>query len=98
MRLRDVREQRRAEEVAALRQVAGRLVELGAFGLTGGDELGDVLQLGARVDRPDIGVLVERIADPDVASRSLSFSTMTPTTDSWTSSRDPAQHTSPWLK
>ena len=34
------------EEVAALRQVAGRLVHLGALGHAGGDELGDLLELG----------------------------------------------------
>ena len=61
----DVREQRRPEEVAALGQVAGRLVQLGALGHAGRDELGDLLELGLRVDRPDVGVLVERVADPD---------------------------------
>ena len=61
----DVGEQRRAEEVAALGQVAGRLVELGALGDAGRDELGDLLELGLRVDRPDVGVLVERVADAD---------------------------------
>ena len=65
VRLGDVREQRRAEEVAALGQVAGRLVHLGALGQAGRDELGDLLELGPRVDRADVGVLVERVADPD---------------------------------
>ena len=65
MGLGHVGEQRGAEEVAALGQVAGGLVHLGAFSLAGSNQLGDLLQLGAAVDRADIGVLVERIAHPD---------------------------------
>ena len=65
MALGDVREQRRAEEVAAVGQVAGRLVHLGALGDAGRDELGDLLELGLRIDRADVGVLVERVADAD---------------------------------
>ena len=41
----DVREQRRAEEVAALGQVAGGLVQVRALGLARRDELGDLLEL-----------------------------------------------------
>src|SRR4051812_44484583 len=65
MALRHVREQRRAEEIASIGKVAGGLVELGALGDTGRDELGDLLELRLRVDRADVGVLVERIADAD---------------------------------
>ena len=45
MALGDVREQRRPEEVAAIGQVAGGLVEVGALGLAGFDELRDLLEL-----------------------------------------------------
>ena len=65
MGLGDVREERRAEEVAAVGQVARGLVEVGALGLARLDELRDLLELGLRVDRPDVGVLVERVADAD---------------------------------
>ena len=65
MALGDVGEQRRAEVVAALGQVAGRLVQLGALVDAALDELGDLLQLALRVDRPDVGVLVQRVADAD---------------------------------
>jgi hypothetical protein len=61
----DVREQRRPKEVAPVREVAGGLVEVGALGLAGLDELRDLLELLAAVDRADVGVLVERVADPD---------------------------------
>ena len=61
--LRDVREDGRREPVALLRQAARRLVDLGALLLAGLDELPDLLELHLRVDRADVGVLVERIAD-----------------------------------
>jgi hypothetical protein len=65
VRLRHVREQRGPEEVAAIGQVAGGLVDLGALGTSGGDQLRDLLELLTAVDRPDVRVLVERIADAD---------------------------------
>src|SRR3954451_22409991 len=61
--LRDVREDRRCEPVALLGQLARRLVDLGALLLAGGDELLDLLELHARVDRAHIRVLVQGIAD-----------------------------------
>src|SRR6476646_4545607 len=61
--LRDVREDGRREPVALLREDAGRLEDLRALLLAGGDEFLDLLELGGGVDRPDVGVLVERVAD-----------------------------------
>src|SRR6185437_972799 len=61
--LRDVREDGRREPVALLREAARRLVDVGALLAAARDELLDLLQLHARVDRADVGVLVERIAD-----------------------------------
>src|SRR4029077_4881567 len=61
--LRDVREDRRHEPVALLRQRARRLVDLRAFRLARLDELDDLVELHPRVDRADVGVLVERVAD-----------------------------------
>ncbi len=61
--LRDVREDGRHEPVALLRQAARRLVDLGALLLPALDELLDLLELLPRVDRADVGVLVERVAD-----------------------------------
>src|SRR3954471_2787280 len=63
--LRDVREDRRREPVALLGQAAGRLVDLSALFLARRDELFDLLELLARVDRADVGVLVERVADTE---------------------------------
>ena len=60
--LRDVREDGRREPPALLGQPAGRLVDLGALLLPARDELLDPLELLARVDRADVGVLVERVA------------------------------------
>ena len=40
-----------------------RLVDLGALLLPARDELADLLELRLRVDRADVGVLVERVAD-----------------------------------
>ena len=64
MGLRDAREQRGPEPEAALGKVARGLVDLGAFLDAGLDELLDLLELRPRVDRADVGVLVERVADP----------------------------------
>src|SRR3954471_3422128 len=61
--LRDVGEHRRREPVPLLRQPAGRLIDLGALLLAGGNELPDLLELLLRVDRADVGVLVEWVAD-----------------------------------
>src|SRR5688572_28709888 len=61
--LRDVREDGRDEPVALLRQAAGRLVDLRTFLLARLDELGDLVELHLRVDRADVGVLVEGVAD-----------------------------------
>ena len=63
--LRDVREDGRREPVALLREDARRLVDLGALLLAGGDELADLLELRGGVDRADVGVLVERVADAE---------------------------------
>src|SRR4051794_19048665 len=52
--LRDVREDRRREPVALLGEAARRLVDLGPLFLACGDELLDLLELHARVDRADI--------------------------------------------
>src|SRR4051794_29411898 len=61
--LRDVREHRRREPIALLGQSARRLIDLRAFLLPARDELPDLLELHRRVDRADVAVLVERIAD-----------------------------------
>src|SRR6266480_7815688 len=61
--LRDVREDGRCEPVALLRQPARRLVDLRALLLAGFDELTNLVELLLGVDRPDVGVLVQRIAD-----------------------------------
>src|SRR5262249_26301206 len=63
--LSDVGEDRRREPVSLLRKPAGRLVDLGALLGAGGHELLDLLELLLRVDRADVGVLVERIADAE---------------------------------
>jgi hypothetical protein len=49
--------------VAALGDVAGDGAARGALVLAGGDERLDPLELLARVDRADVGVLVERVAE-----------------------------------
>src|SRR3954470_3791031 len=61
--LRDVGEHRRREPVPLLRQPARGLIDLGALLLAGRDELLDLLELLLRVDRADVRVLVERVAD-----------------------------------
>src|SRR5207253_4645297 len=69
--LRHVREHRGREPVAALREPARRLVDLRALVAPGLDELLDLLQLLAGVDRPDVRVLVERQADAEGAETPL---------------------------
>src|SRR5207302_7118801 len=67
----DVREDGRREPVALLREPARRLVDLRALLLPGGDELGDPVELLLRVDRADVGVLVERVADAECLEAAL---------------------------
>jgi hypothetical protein len=55
-------------------------------------------ELLGRVDRPDVGVLVERVAQPQRAEPALERVEHLLGTDSCTSSREPAQQTCPWLK
>src|SRR5262245_56717759 len=69
--LRHVREDRRREPVALLREPARRLVDLRTFLCARRDELLDLFQLLLRVDRTDVGVLVERIADPESRQTAL---------------------------
>ncbi len=61
----DVREQRRADEEAARGQLTCRLVDVGTFGDAGFHQLLDLGQLRGVVDRPDVGVLVHRVADTE---------------------------------
>src|SRR6185436_4581717 len=61
--LRDAGEEGRREPEAARGQLARGLHHLRAFLDAALDELADLLELRARVDRADVGVLVERIAD-----------------------------------
>src|SRR6185312_17429661 len=63
--LRDVREDGRREPVALLRQAARRLVDVGSLRLARFDEVDDLVELHLRVDRADVGVLVERVADAE---------------------------------
>ena len=51
------------EPEAVVGQVARRRPALGALGLADVGELADLGQLLGRVDRADVGVLVERVAD-----------------------------------
>ena len=64
---RDVGEQRRREPVAALGQRAGDRAPRRALALAGVDQRLDPLQLRGGVDRADVGVLVERVADAQQA-------------------------------
>src|SRR5918996_688235 len=66
-----VREHRRHEPPTLLGEPAGRLVDLRALLLPGRHELPDLFQLLLRVDRPDVRVLVERVADAERAHPSL---------------------------
>ena len=59
----DVREDRRREPPALLGEPARRLVDLRALLVAARDELVDPVELRLRVDRADVGVLVERVAD-----------------------------------
>ncbi len=53
-----------ANQKPLLGQLARRRPALRALGLAGGGQLGDLVELLARVDRADVGVLVERVAEP----------------------------------
>ena len=61
---RHVVEDRRREPEAVLGDDARRRPALGTLGLADVAELADAVQLLAGVDRPDVGVLVERVAEP----------------------------------
>ncbi len=63
--LRHVGEERGREPEAVVRQVALRLELVGALPLPDVYEAANFLQLLLRVDRPDVGVLVKRIAHPE---------------------------------
>ena len=62
-RLRDAREESRCEPKTFLRKHARRGITI-RFALADLHELFDFLELHLRVDRADVGVLVERIAEP----------------------------------
>ena len=66
--------------------------------LPGRDEHLDPLELLGRVDRADVGVLVERIADPQPPHPLPQFRDHLVVHALLDSSREPAQHTWPWLK
>ena len=59
----DVGEITRREPETLRGQVAPALGEIGAFADAAVDEFADAVQLLARIDRADVGVFVERIAD-----------------------------------
>ena len=65
MRLRHAGEQRRREPEAALGEIAGGLIHHRALLNAARDELADLLELRPGVDRADVRVLVERVADPE---------------------------------
>ena len=56
-----------ANQKPAVGQLARRRPALGALGLADVGQLADPGQLGGRVDRADVGVLVQRVADPQRA-------------------------------
>ena len=58
----DAGEEARCEPVAIVRQLAARLHQLSPFLDPGIDEFADAPELLLRVDRADVGVLVERVA------------------------------------
>jgi hypothetical protein len=60
-------EERRGEIEAALWKPAGRLEQDGALPDAGGHQPPDRRELRLRVDRPEVGVLVERVAHPQHA-------------------------------
>ena len=63
VRLGHAGEDRRREPVAACGQLARRLVELPALVHPRGDQLRDLVELRPGVDRAEVGVLVQRVAD-----------------------------------
>src|SRR5438477_9364636 len=65
VRLRDAREDRRHEPIPSLGELARRLVDLSALVDPRLHERTDLVELLLRVDRTDIGVLIQRIADPE---------------------------------
>ncbi len=68
----DVAEQARPQEVARVRQRdVLRLEVTPALALAGFDQAPDLVELGARVDRADVGVLVERVAHAQLAHARL---------------------------
>src|SRR5262245_42278755 len=71
--LRDVREERRHEPVAAIGELAYGLVDLGALVLPARHELANLLELRLRVDRTDVGVLVQRVADAESRKPALAL-------------------------
>ena len=62
--LADAREDGGPEPEPVAGQVAAAVPALGALGLADLDHLLDPLELGPAVDRPDVGVLVHGVADP----------------------------------
>ena len=62
------------------------------------DELLDLGQLAGRVDGADVGVLVERIPDPQRREAGLQLVEERLVDRFLHEQADPAQHTSPWLK
>ncbi|CAB4925832.1 unannotated protein [freshwater metagenome] len=71
MRGGDTGEDRRLEPEAAVGQLAGGLPGVRALGLADVDQLPDPGQLLGGVDRADVGVLVQRVADPQRADPAL---------------------------
>ena len=100
VRGRDVGEERRREPAAAVGQLAGDRAAHRALLLAGGDQRLDPVELLARVDGAHVGVLVERVADAQArpcAPRASPIDRRRPRSPG-SSSREPAQHTWPWLK
>ncbi len=71
VRLGDPGEDRRGEPEAAFGQLARRRPALRALGVAGVGQLADALQLRRRVDRADVGVLVQRVADAQLRHPAL---------------------------
>ena len=98
-RLLDAGEHRRREEQAALGQRARAGPTPGALGVAGRGEVDDPVQLGAGVDRADVGVLVQRVAHAQRLDARRAAAPRTPRRSTPArASRDPAQQTWPWLK
>ena len=70
---RDIREERGREVEAALWEFAGGLVDFRAFADAAFHEFLDFFELLAGVDRADVGVLVERVADAEMAETHFQF-------------------------